>query len=176
MKDWFLDLVAIQRERLGRNYIATFRHPQLKTPHIFGGMNVPVPKRWKCSDEKLAFGSGSAERVPDAVYTVLHEILKAATSKVTVSTSVQPLVNKELEKLGFGLNPGSGSGSSWSKGTFDLWKVPLSRCYNYDETSVCLLPLGTRGRKDKKEQAMAATDGKLQCTVGLAISVQFGLP
>ena len=39
---------------------------------------------------------------PDAVYTVLHEILKAATSKVPVSTSVlQLLVNKELEKLGF---------------------------------------------------------------------------
>ena len=34
---------------------------------------------------------------------VLHEILKVATSKVSVSTSVlQPLVNKELEKLGFG--------------------------------------------------------------------------
>ena len=65
-------------------------------------MNVSVPKRWKYSDEKSAFGSGSAKRVPDAVYTVLHEILKAATSKVPVSTSVlQPLVSKELEKLGF---------------------------------------------------------------------------
>ena len=55
----------------------------------------------------------------------------------------------------------------------DLWKVPPSRCYNYDETSVCLLPLGTRGWKDKQEQAMAATSGKLQCTVGLAIMVCF---
>ena len=34
---------------------------------------------------------------------VLHEILKEASSKVSVSTSVlQSLVNKELEKLGFG--------------------------------------------------------------------------
>ena len=34
---------------------------------------------------------------------VLHEILKVATSKVSVSTSVlQPLVNNELEKLGLG--------------------------------------------------------------------------
>ena len=34
---------------------------------------------------------------------------------------------------------------------------------NYDETSVCLLLLGTRGWKDKQEQAMATTHGKLQC-------------
>ena len=66
-------------------------------------MNVSVPKCWKYSDERSAIGSGSAKSVPDAVYTVLHEILKAATSKVPVSTSVlQLLVNKELEKLGFG--------------------------------------------------------------------------
>ena len=66
-------------------------------------MNVSVPKRWKYSDEKLVFGSGSAKRAPDAVCTLLlHEILKAATSKVPVSTSVlQSLGNRELEKLGF---------------------------------------------------------------------------
>ena len=57
----------------------------------------------------------------------------------------------------------------------DLWKGPPSRCYNHDQTSVCLLPLGTRGWKDKQEQAMAATSGKLQCTVGLAI-MEVGLP
>ena len=50
--------------------------------------------------KKLAFASVSAKGVPDAV---LHEILKAATGKVFVSTSVlQPLANKELEKLEFG--------------------------------------------------------------------------
>ena len=36
------------------------------------------------------------------MYTLLFEILKAATSKVSVSTSIlQPSANKELEKLGF---------------------------------------------------------------------------
>ena len=98
VKDWFLDLVKIQRERLGWNYM-TFCHSQLVAPYIFGGMNVSVPKRWKYSE---AFGSGSAKRVLDAVYTLLHEILKAAASKVPVSTSfLQLLVNKELERLGF---------------------------------------------------------------------------
>ena len=58
----------------------------------------------------------------------------------------------------------------------DLWKFPPSRCYNCDETSVYLLPLGTRGWKDKQEQAMAATNGKLHCTVGLAIQMEFSLP
>ena len=61
-----------------------------------------MPKRWKYSDEKSAFGSGAAKRVPDAVYSVLNEILKALTSKVPVSTAVlQLLANKEHEKLGF---------------------------------------------------------------------------
>ena len=195
--------MAIQRERLVWNYITTFRHAQLVAPDIFGGMNVSVPKLWKYSDEKSAFGSGSAKRVPDAVYTVLREILKAATSKLLVSSSVlQLLANKELEKLGFEsvsrrwvqrfMHQGEMSfrkhvirqslkfsveevadlqGNVREKLIYllDLWKVPPSRCYNYDETSVCLLPLGTRGWKDKQEQAMAATDGKLQCTVGLAI-------
>ena len=55
VKDWFLDLVTIQRERLGWDYITTFRHAQLVAPDIFGGMNVSVPKRWKYSDEKSAF-------------------------------------------------------------------------------------------------------------------------
>ena len=65
-------------------------------------MNVSVPKRWKYSYEKSAFASGAAKRAPDAVYTVLHEILKAATSKVPVSTAVLQLeVKKELEKFGF---------------------------------------------------------------------------
>ena len=54
--DWVLDLVAIQRERLGWNYITTFCHAQLVAPDIFGGMNVSVPKRWKYSDEKSALG------------------------------------------------------------------------------------------------------------------------
>ena len=58
----------------------------------------------------------------------------------------------------------------------DVWKLPPSRCYNCDETSVCLLLLDTRGWKDTQEQAMAATDGKLRCTVGLAIPMEFGLP
>ena len=103
VKDWFLDLVAIQRERLGWNYITTFRHAQFVRPDIFSSMNVSVPKRSKHSDEMSAFGSGSAQKVPYAVYTVLHEILKTVTSKVPVSTSVlQPPVNKELEKLGYG--------------------------------------------------------------------------
>ena len=35
VKDWFLDLVAIQRERLGWNYITTFRHAQLVAPNNF---------------------------------------------------------------------------------------------------------------------------------------------
>ena len=48
-----------------------------------------------------------------------------------------------------------------------LCKVSPLRCCNFDETSVCLSPLGTRGWKDKQEVAMAATDGKLWCTEGL---------
>ena len=39
-----------------------------------------------------------------------------------------------------------------------------------------LLPLGRCGWRDKQEQAMAATDGKLQCAVGLAIPMEFGMP
>ena len=44
-------------------------------------MNVSVPKRWKYSDKKSAFGPGSAQRVPYAVYPLLHEILKTVTSQ-----------------------------------------------------------------------------------------------
>ena len=61
VKDWFLDLVAIQRER----------HFAVRSKRLSAGcMNVSVPKRWKYSDEKLASGSGSEKMVPDAVYTV----------------------------------------------------------------------------------------------------------
>ena len=55
-----------------------------------------------------------------------------------------------------------------------LCKVPPSRCCNFDETSVCLLPLGTLGWKDKQELAMAATDGKLRCTKGLEMHKECG--
>ena len=66
VKDLFLDLVAIQRERLGRNYITTFRHAQLVGPDIFGGMNVSVPKRWKCIH--------CAARDPESSYQQGHRL------------------------------------------------------------------------------------------------------
>ena len=44
VKDWFLDLVAIQRDRLNWNYITTSRNAQLVTRDIFGSMNVSVPE------------------------------------------------------------------------------------------------------------------------------------
>ena len=36
-------------------------------------MSVSVPKRWKYSDEKSAFGFGAAKRVPDAVYCAARD-------------------------------------------------------------------------------------------------------
>ena len=68
VKDWFLDLVAIQKRRKNWSYITTFRHAQAVAPEIFGPMSQSVPLRWKHSDPDSCAGAvGRPKKVPDNV-------------------------------------------------------------------------------------------------------------